>query len=202
MKSADGYIKFNINYSKKECPLYDNFTDLNNARSRLHKKKYIGVLPSGIGYGNISMRIGSSGSFLITGSKTGYKKQLEISDYSEVYGFDIGKNEISCCGMCKASSESLSHAAIYLAAGSVNCVIHIHNKKIWEFLLDNNFPATSKDAEYGTPEIAEDIFRLIKGNSVKRGIFPMAGHTEGVIAFGGDILKTEKLLTEGFLQTS
>ena len=91
---------------------------------------------------------------------------------------------MECHGPVKASSESLTHAAVY-ADSKVNAVIHVHNLKLWNY-LKNKVPATS--AEYGTPEMAYEVIRLFKETDVStRNIFIMLGHIEGVVAFGRDL---------------
>ena len=86
-----------------------------------------------------------------------------------------------------ASSESLSHAAIYDALEDVYAVVHIHSKVLWKELIDK-VPTTAREVEYGTPELANEIRRLIESTSLKDDkILAMAGHEEGLIAFGKDL---------------
>jgi L-ribulose-5-phosphate 4-epimerase len=89
--------------------------------------------------------------------------------------------------MTKASAESLTHAAIYEALPEVGAVVHIHCFELWKKLL-NNYPTTSKEIEYGTPEMALAVQILSAGmeNSEEK-IIIMGGHREGILAFGKNL---------------
>lgn len=50
----------------------------------------------------------------------------------------------------------MTHGAVYEADSSIKAVVHIHNFQMWEYLL-HKIPTTSKDALYGTPEIAKEV---------------------------------------------
>ena len=164
-------IKFNCDWIKTEIT-YD-ITEINKYRSLLYKKKLIGF--NNIGYGNISIR--TENGFLISGSTTGKFPILTIEHYTEVIELDFEKNYIICRGPIKASSESLSHAALYTNP-KVNAVIHIHNLELWNKLIDK-VPTTSENSEYGTPELAYEIMKLKSEN-----IIAMGGHKEGILTFG------------------
>jgi len=93
-------------------------------------------------------------------------------------------NAIWCRGVVKASAESMSHAAVYAANTEVGAVVHIHNLQLWEKYLDV-LPTTSKEIEYGTPEMAFAISKIMtQQETLDRKVFVMGGHKEGVIAFG------------------
>jgi hypothetical protein len=60
--------------------------------------------------------------------------------------------------------------------------------KLWAALLEEEAPATPKEVEYGTPEMAYAVRNLLMLRDVKkRKIFAMAGHEGGVAAFGRDV---------------
>jgi len=61
------------------------------------------------------MRIRGGNQFVITGSATGEIPELEPGHYVKVNSFNIEDNAVQCVGPLKASSESLTHAAIYSA---------------------------------------------------------------------------------------
>ncbi|MFH2019947.1 MAG: class II aldolase/adducin family protein [archaeon] len=178
----DGYIKFNLDWKKSSINF--DISEINTCREKLYGLGLIGAYPSGIGYGNISIRIGKNNEFIITGSETGNKKKLNIDDYSLVTSFDVDKNFVSCIGLTKASSESMTHAAIYEANLRINAVIHIHSKRLWDF-LKNKTMCISKDIPYGTPEMAHAVGKLAKENA--SGIIVMLGHVEGIISYGKNI---------------
>jgi hypothetical protein len=62
--------------------------------------------------------------------------------------------------------------------------MHGHDRQLWRSLRERGF-ATGPNVPYGTPEMARDVQRLFRETDV-RGIFAMAGHRDGIVAFGGD----------------
>jgi L-ribulose-5-phosphate 4-epimerase len=97
---------------------------------------------------------------------------------------DPTKNSLWCRGLIKASAESMSHAAIYSANAEVGAIVHIHDRNLWEKYLDV-FPATDKKVEYGTPEMAYEIGRIMTyPQTLEKKVFVMGGHEEGIISFG------------------
>jgi len=96
----------------------------------------------------------------------------------------------------KASAESMTHAAVYECDREINAAIHIHDKKLWDQLIDS-VPTTSPEIEYGTPQMALEIFRLFKETDVKTGkILVMAGHEEGIISFGKTLREAMKVILD------
>ncbi len=184
----EGYIKFNCNWLPEEFPFHEEiYGQLENSRTKLYELGLIGMYPDGIGFGNISVKSGESTLFIITGSATGQFPELDQSHYALVTGFDFEKNSISCSGLIKASAESLTHAAIYEALPEAGAVVHIHCLWLWEKLL-NDYPTTSAEIEYGTPEMAYSVGKLaseIKEKAEK--IIVMGGHREGILAFGSNL---------------
>jgi ribulose-5-phosphate 4-epimerase/fuculose-1-phosphate aldolase len=182
----EGYIKFNCNWIEGEGSYDEIVARINPVREKLYALGLIGVLPDGIGFGNISVRIKGM-EFLITGSSTGGIKQLSRNHYSRVTEYDIRKNRLTCIGPIKASSESLTHAMIYECSPETNAVIHIHSNELWNKLI-HKVPTTSEDAPYGTAEIADEIRKLFdKKEVLKEKIIVMGGHSDGILAFGKDI---------------
>ena len=178
-----GYIKFNCNWIKADLPSFDQLKDINEWRDKLYKLNMIGAYKNGIGFGNISVMSGEK-EFIITGSATGNKKKLNEKHYTKVVDFDFDKNCLTCIGPIIASSESLSHAAVYTSDSIVGAVVHIHNLALWKKLKDK-VPTTSVDATYGTPEMAKEIMRLFKeANAGDKKIIVMGGHKEGILCFG------------------
>jgi len=183
---AEGYVKFRCERTETGPIPEDRLVGINAWRNRLYKLGLIGAYQNGVGFGNISMRL-PSGGFVITGTATGSLASLTGGHYTEVTGYDFEANRVSCKGPIDASSETMSHAAVYESAPDANAVIHVHNLAMWKALL-GKVPTTSKDAEYGTPEMAYEIKRLFAETDVReRRIFAMAGHEEGIIAFGKDL---------------
>lgn len=193
---SEGYIKFqciqeeanvNIDQTLLQC--------LNENRTQLQKQHLIGMYQDGIGYGNMSMRHGKGNQFFITGSSTGNLSMLLRKHIALVTSYNIEYNTVNCSGITKASSESMTHAAIYETLNRVNAVVHIHSKELWDKYIDI-LPTTDKHVEYGTPEMALALKEEIKkiGNN-ESAIIVMGGHPEGIISYAKNInTATEAIL--------
>lgn len=191
----EGYIKFNCNWKQEEFLFQDEiFTQLESARTKLYSLGLIGIYPAEIGFGNISVQNGDDESFIISGSATGGFASLKQSDYALVNNFNISKNTIYCTGLTKASSESLTHAAVYESLPEVGAVVHVHCLWLWEKLL-KIYPATSSEIEYGTPEMAYAVGKLASEMKDKEEkIIVMGGHREGILAFGRNLDEATSLI--------
>jgi L-ribulose-5-phosphate 4-epimerase len=166
---------------------FPGFAELNAYRRKLLELRMIGGDPSGIGFGNLSIRDGATTRFYITGSATGGISELVPADYARVVAYDFERNWLQCEGSRVASSESLTHAAVYESDLTVFSVIHCHDMKLWTALLDEA-PTTPKGVEYGTPEMAYEVRRLFNITDVKsKKIFVMAAHPGGLVTFGRDL---------------
>jgi len=183
----EGYIKFQCNWDQEEILIQEElFFSLEKERKQLYELGLIGMYPDGIGFGNISVRTEGS-SFLITGSATGQFTKLDQSHYSLVSASNFADNSISCKGLTKASAESLTHAAVYEALPEVGAVVHVHCLGLWEKLL-NDYPTTSGEIEYGTPEMALAVQSLAAEIGISNEkIIIMGGHREGILAFGQNL---------------
>jgi ribulose-5-phosphate 4-epimerase/fuculose-1-phosphate aldolase len=182
----EGYIKFNCHWIKAGPVSHDHTSKINIWREKLYALGLIGVYNDGISFGNISMRFDGN-TFIITGSATGELNQLNENHFTLVTRYDLEQNSLECKGPMIASSESLTHAALYESAPELQAVIHVHNLEMWKRLI-NKVPTTQADAEYGTPEMAGEIKRLFNETGVKdEKILVMGGHEEGIIAFGKDM---------------
>ena len=181
----DGYLKFNCHLTSEKITIpLELFKPLNFWREELWLKCLIGAYPDGIGYGNISVRVPKSDQFYISGTATGGLPELNQIHYPLVVKSDPVQNSVWCRGLIKASAESMSHAAIYSASNEVGAVVHIHNRQLWEKYLDI-LPTTDKRIEYGTPEMAYEISRMMTlPKTLNRKVFVMGGHEEGLISFG------------------
>ena len=182
------YIKFTYEFRRRgtEITPFDGFAELNAYRRKLLQLRLIGVDSNGTGFGNVSIRDGTTNNFYITGSATGGMPELALADCARVVAYDFKRNWLRCEGSAIASSESLTHAAVYESDAKAGAVIHCHDSKLWAALL-NQAPTSSKAVEYGTPEMAYEVTRLFKITNVQqRRIFVMAGHEGGIVAFGRD----------------
>jgi len=181
----EGYIKYRLDWQKEEISIPGRlFDEMNHCRTQLLKNNWLGVYPNGIGFGNLSSRLADN-QFLISGSATGGISQLEMADYSLVSEFSIADNSVKCKGLTAASSESLSHAALYIADKRIEKIVHIHNMALWK-RWKNRLPTTSEDVSYGTPEMAHALQSCLQQIESAKGLIIMGGHPEGIIAFGND----------------
>lgn len=181
------YIKFTCEHAATEITPFDGFAELNAYRRKLLQLRLIGVDSNGIGFGNLSIRDGTTNNFYITGSATGGIPELTLADCARVVAYDFKRNWLRCEGSAIASSESLTHAAVYESDAKAGSVIHCHDSKVWAALL-NQAPTSSKAVEYGTPEMAYEVTHLVKLTDVQsRKILVMAGHEGGIVAFGRDL---------------
>jgi len=188
------YIKFSCERVAAEITSFGGLAELNVHRRKLLDLHLIGVDPNGIGVGNLSVRDRATNNFYITGSATGGIHELTVANCAKVVAFDFERNRVRYEGSALPSSESLTHAAIYESDATAGAIIHCHNSELWGALL-NEAPTTSKTAEYGTPEMANEIMRLFTRSDVQsRKIVVMAGHEGGIVTFGKDLEKAFAVL--------
>jgi L-ribulose-5-phosphate 4-epimerase len=181
------YIKFTCERAATKITPFDGLAELNAYRRKLLQLRLIGVDSNGVGFGNLSIRDGTTNNFYITGSATGGLPELTLANCARVVAYDFKRNWLRCAGAAVASSESLTHAAVYESDARAGAVIHCHDSKLWTALL-NQAPTSSKAVEYGTPEMAYEVLRLFNLSNVKsRKILVMAGHEGGIVAFGRDL---------------
>lgn len=197
----EGYIKFSSQRRDGEVPHLPGLEALNRTRTGLFDLGLIGVLPDGIGYGNLSLR--SAGlQFVITASATGADRILRYDQYSLVESFSVDANSVQSVGSLPASSESMTHGAIYAAQAAVQCIIHVHSRPLFDWLLHNHWPATAADIAYGTPAMARAVAALVAQQPQLPVLFAMAGHQDGVVAYGTDIASVYALVRNTFLRTT
>lgn len=182
--SDEGYIKYQCIWNDFPIKIPEPvLLALNQWRKKLYDLSLIGAYDNGIGYGNISIR-NDAASFFITGSATGDKSVLTPEEYALVDEWHFKKNQLRCTGKTKASSESLTHAAIYESVPEIRSVIHVHSEEMWSHFL-NRKPTSSAEVEFGTPEMAFEIKRLLSDKEIiDSGMVVMGGHREGIISFG------------------
>lgn len=196
----EGVTKYACSWQRTEAPAYASVRHLIECRDRLFARGLIGVYPDGIGYGNVSERADTRGTFYITGTQTGEKAQLSAADISVVRAYSIADNRVECEGEVAASSESLTHAAVYELDPAIHAVIHVHHRALWEN-AQGLIPATERSVPYGTPAMALEMRRLYAGTNLRHvRVLAMAGHEEGVISFGESLALAESQLAE-FLYT-
>jgi ribulose-5-phosphate 4-epimerase/fuculose-1-phosphate aldolase len=181
------HVKFTYQRARADIAPFNALAQLNACRLKLLGLRLVGLDSNGIGFGNLSVRDGTTRNFYITGSATGGLPMLSLTDCVRVVDCDFKKNWLRYEGTAVPSSESLTHAAIYESDPSTSAVIHCHDSALWTMLLDRA-PPTSEAVAYGTPEMAYEIIRLFELSDVRsKKIFVMAGHQDGIVAFGKNL---------------
>lgn len=195
----EGYIKFSSQRKDGQVAPSVALDELNAARTALFDLGLIGVLPDGIGYGNISMRSAAQ-QFVISASATGAQRILRSTQYCLVESFSIEANSVRSIGRLHASSESMTHGAIYTANPAVRCVIHGHSRALFDWLLQSTWPATAASVPYGTPAMARAVADLVSRQPLLPMLFAMAGHQDGVVAYGADMASVYQTLRDTFVR--
>ena len=149
----------------------------------------------GLGYGNVSARLGPFGDvgrgqrrFLVTGTQTGGRRTVTLADFCVVERYDLVLNRVRSFGPVPPSSESLTHGAIYDIAPAARVVLHGHAPEIWRHARSLGLPVTPVEIANGTPQMALEVQRLFRESTLSgTGMLAMGGHEDGVLAFGGSV---------------
>ena len=184
----EGYTKYEFDWRRTPALAADLVANLNAWRNRLYDEGYIGYYPQlKVGFGNISIREGDSDTFIISGTQSGHIPETDERHYARVLRCDIEANRVVCEGPVQASSEALTHAAIYALDNAIRAVVHVHDAALWSDLIER-VPTTSRDISYGTPEMAHEFRRLFEETAfADLGVAIMGGHEEGIVSFGASL---------------
>ncbi len=165
------------------------YSALNRYRETLHRAGLVGAYPDGLGYGNVSQRRDYSRlqqtlrpQFLISGTQTGHLAELDGRHYVRVVDFDVDRFAIAAQGPLRASSEAVTHGAVYDLNPAIRAVFHVHDRPLWQALATADGPATPRWVPYGSRELALAMRESVAGAT--QGLIVMKGHEEGLIAFG------------------
>lgn len=199
----EGYIKFQCHWKRSnhrdDIESQNSLKELILFRQKFYELGLIGAYPDGIGFGNIS-QILSNGEMLISGSATGNFSDASSEHFALVEKCLIESNEVFCSGPVIASSESMTHHMIYRLSPKIKVVVHVHHEALWE-KYKFQIPTTGEQVPYGTPEMANEISRLFHEENLGQiKCLAMAGHEEGLIAFGShfeEVLKLYKSMLSG-----
>ena len=160
MTYDEGYIKYDISWTPGLAPSVVAARALEEWRRPLFEAGLIGV------YEDLDI---------------GYDRRVALFPGHDV---DIDANTVNCTGPVKASSEAMTHAAIYALDGDIGAIVHVHSRRLWDRYLDR-LPTTDVSVAYGTPEMAREFSRLYsRAGFDQTGVAVMAGHEEGLISFG------------------
>jgi len=193
---AEGVIKYDQVYLETKPQDLNVIDELIDLRQKCYSLGLIGQDKNrygGYGFGNVSMRLTAkfytypelNNAFFITGTQTGGLGELTNEHIATIVSCNPETNTVISLGPIKASSESLTHDAVYRCDPSINYIIHAHSPEIFKSQAELKIPFTSKSVQYGTPEMALEVKRLFLETNVKtKGIFVMLGHEDGVFCFG------------------
>jgi ribulose-5-phosphate 4-epimerase/fuculose-1-phosphate aldolase len=194
MSQEEGVVKYSLEFTKTQSCAFEDIKEIEQTRKDLYTLGLVGAYPDGIGFGNISQKESGSSDFFITGTQTGHLENLQAQDYALVEKVDFKTFTTYASGASKPSSEAVTHACIYDLDENINAVIHVHNEKLWRYMLEGDYISTS-DVEYGSLEMVKDIQDIYKNlNPLDSGAFVMKGHFEGVFVFGKNIQEAKVVL--------
>jgi L-ribulose-5-phosphate 4-epimerase len=184
----EGVVKYTSRWTRGPAPDAAQTELLETWRRPLFDAGLIGWDPvHDVGYGNISIPARRSGGFVISGTQTGALATTGPEHYALVTDYDIEANSVTCTGPVQASSESLTHAAIYELDPAIGGVVHVHSPRLWH-AWRGRLPTTAPDIAYGTPAMAQEIARLYReGGMAAAGIAVMSGHEDGLVSFGSTL---------------
>jgi len=184
----EGYVKFTSHWRNTDALEDAAIELLNRWRRPLYDAGLIGHYEQhGIGFGNLSMRLETDRQFIISGTQTGHLPNPGAEHYALVEDYDIGRNRVYSSGAAEASSESLTHAAIYELDRGIGAVVHVHSVELWAALQDSA-ATTAAGIAFGTPDMAREFQRLfLETDFAITGIAVMAGHETGLVSIGRDL---------------
>lgn len=185
MTIDEGVIKYQSFWTRAPAAHAAAAEELETWRQPLYAAGLIGEYEEhGIGYGNISIRCGEPGQFLISGTQTGHLARTDKSHYALVTSWSVHGNLVCCVGLVQASSEAMTHAAIYQLDQHIGAIVHVHNRDLW-YKYMHSLPTTDPDVRYGTPEMANEFRRLYRDTDFRKSqLAVMGGHEEGLLSYG------------------
>jgi ribulose-5-phosphate 4-epimerase/fuculose-1-phosphate aldolase len=181
----EGYVKYESEWRHGPAPDAAIVRLLDEWRRQLYDAGLVGYDPvHEVGFGNLSVRAPLAGEFIITGTQTGHLRETSGEHYCRVTATDIATNRVSCEGPVPASSEALTHAALYRLSEDINAVVHVHDRRLWA-RYRGSLPTTAADVPYGTPAMAREFERLWHDAGLPAsGVAVMGGHADGLIGIG------------------
>lgn len=193
----EGYTKFIVHWTDRRLVDAPEVAELERWRRPLFDAGLVGHYADlGIGYGNISVRLGAGRELVISGTQTGHLTRTGREHYALVTDYDIDGNSVHCRGAVQASSETLTHAALYELDPAIRAVVHVHDERVWRELYGRE-PTTDQRIAYGTPEMAREFARLFRETPFpERRLAIMGGHEAGIVSVGRSLAEAaERVLT-------
>ncbi|MEM6455513.1 MAG: class II aldolase/adducin family protein [Acidobacteriota bacterium] len=138
----------------------------------------------GAAYGNVSFRLDARGRFAISGTQTSGVPGFDPARFAVVVRCWPAENRLWSFGPVPPSSESMTHAAVYAAHPRIAAVVHAHDPALWRAgLAHGGWRTTPADVDYGTPAMAAAVAAAVAAGDETDALL-MAGHEDGVIAYG------------------
>lgn len=181
----EGVVRFDCEWISGPPPALETVGGLIVAWRILRTRQWIGTDAEGIGYGNLSQRVTlGSDEFWITGTQTSCLPEIQCEHFTRVTACDFRRNFVRCVGRVAASSETMTHSAVYAALPQVCTVLHVHAAELWHAWIDRK-ATTPSSAAYGTATIAEAVNELCRADvGSENGIIVMGGHPDGLLIYG------------------
>ena len=190
----EGIIKFDQELRKVSSVSAIDIKDLTLWRSLFFETGLIGKdggKYGGSAFGNLSKRIPPfqaplrKRKFIITGTQTSAIEDVKPEHYIKVLEYYPERNLVVVEGLINASSESLTHGALYDLDNTIKYVFHTHSPEIWNNARGLGIPVADKKAVHGSVELIEELERLFREEELRNiGIFTCAGSRDGVFSFG------------------
>ncbi len=201
MKEQEGVIKYRLRHRQQPIKPQCSLAEINAWRTIVVRLGLIGQNPErygNVGFGNISLRLDAhSDQFIISGTQTGHIEHLSPEHYCLIVKAEPHQNRLQSIGLCKPSSESLTHASVYAQNPAIQAIIHAHSPEIWRHTLALGLPHTGADVAYGTVEMALAVERLFQsGQLAEVSLFTLLGHEDGVVAFGSTMREAAWVLID------
>lgn len=200
MTATEGIIKYHLEHETRVLGDDYPFASLNACREKLVGQGWVGQDKNryqGLGFGNISIRVSDFGSFLITGSQTGYLATLQAQHFALVTDYQHKSNKLSSQGLVSPSSEASTHGFLYYLSNEINAVIHIHSPELWRYAVASGLPCTSATAAYGSEALLHEVEQLWRSSVFNKcPLFVMLGHEDGIISFGQSLTEAAAPLWE------
>jgi ribulose-5-phosphate 4-epimerase/fuculose-1-phosphate aldolase len=194
MRPGEGVVKYREEYTPGPPATEPSLTELMVWRSILHDLGLVGqdaCRYQGAGFGNGSTRVApydrpkGRRAFLVTGTRTGPIARLAPEHFTVVESWDATANTVVVRGPIRASSESLTHGAVYDQTPTIRWIFHAHAPVIWRLRDRLRLPTTRPEVPYGSPEMAQEVWRLFAQTDLRTiRIFAMSGHEDGIVTFG------------------
>jgi hypothetical protein len=95
----EGVVKYTVKHETARITFPPDMPDLMSWRQRLRALELIGADSDGLGYGNLSIRLYGSPSFLITGSQSSGLGEVDQRHFARVTVVDLDKNFLRSADM-------------------------------------------------------------------------------------------------------